>query len=95
MALKQTVKLDNGIIVTDGYWKLGTMIGMNKEKDSNQVIKADVLLYKDMEARNNGLPVIITIKIEFYYDLSKVENIFEQGYSFLLRQEKFKNAVSC
>jgi len=95
MALKQTVQLDNGIVVTDGYWKLGTMVGMNKEAGLNQVIKADVLLYKDIEARNNGLPTIITIKIEFYYDLSKVENIFEQGYNFLLRQERFQNAVSC
>ncbi|SFH78531.1 hypothetical protein SAMN02910401_00328 [Megasphaera elsdenii] len=84
MALKMTLKLDNGLMIPDAYIKI-EQIAINKET-ATALIGAFV-------DNANKIPVYEKIYI-FTPDFSdSSQNIYAQGYNYLKQHQDFKESV--
>ncbi|MDY3988792.1 MAG: hypothetical protein UGF45_04090 [Massilioclostridium sp.] len=96
MALKQTVVLKSGLIVSDGYWKITTLESEDKKTGENNVrCKAEIKLYKDQPTLAEGKSHILIRNIFFDYDITNEQNIFEQAYTAAKQDERFIGSLDC
>ena len=94
MALQQKVTLKNGITLPEGYWRLIACTGSDKNKNNKQPMDFTMALYRDEKAREEGLESIISVHLQFDYDLTSDKNTYQQAYEFALTRPEFADAIS-
>ena len=103
MALIKQIELDNGIILTEAYIKVSSVIFYNKAND-NSYVKIDVNIFKDQQARIDAKPEVTKFiykisdpKFTEYFSISVLnvinKNIISQAYIYLKTLNTFSGAT--
>ena len=94
MALQQKITLKNGITLPEGYWRLTSCSGEDKTEENKQPMMFTMALYRDAAAREEGLESIMSVRLQFDYDLTSDKNTYQQAYEFALTRPEFADAIS-
>ena len=92
MALKQTVALDSGLILEEGYIKVVTA----EIDNTSGTLEYHCNLYLNQPAREQGCPALVSDYFHNRCDATDIEgNILEQAYEDMKKFPQFTAALDC